>query len=103
VARAARRIKREGGEMPEPPAGATLLPASETIGAPGVNPFDSPQEEIAGEERDASGSGLTSAEEAKRAADSLFGPSPDAEDDAADASNAEEGNSDENGDGDEKQ
>ena len=75
VARAARRIEREGGEMPQPAPGASLLPAEETIAASGHNPFDQPQQmdEFAGSDNS---SGLTSAEQARKAADSLFTSQP---------------------------
>jgi len=73
VNKAARRIKREGGEMP-PPAG-TLLPTAATTGAQNINPFDKPQRDVHTTGNDHENA--PSAEEARRKADSLFANFPD--------------------------
>ena len=75
VEQAAKRIEREGGEMPEP--AGTLLPTAATTAPSDVNPFDKPQ---VGMENEADhGVGAASAEEARRQADSIFANFPNKE------------------------
>jgi len=77
VSKAATRIRREGGQMPQPVS--TLLPTESTIpsaDSSNINPFDTPQPSILGDTQQQP-SGLTSAEEAKREADNLFSDFPD--------------------------
>jgi hypothetical protein len=72
VEKASKRIQREGGEMPQPTA--TLLPTEETTTLSEEHMYDTPQPVI-----EQHPSGLTSAEEAKREADSLFANFPEKE------------------------